>query len=121
MNLQKAVHLENEIMHLQTDTKKKIELWVNKSYREINKSRTKYEKLDATLALAKENVKQNEKRFETGLGTSLEVIDSHLTYEKVLLDRFVSLYEYYRGIADLSLACGNPSSILTIGIIRRLK
>lgn len=114
MKVQSAKHLENEIMFLEADAKKKVELWVNKSYREIEKSKVKYDKLNSTIALAKENVKQNEKRFETGMGTSLEVIDSHLTYEKVQLDRFVALYEYYKAVTDLSLACGNPSSVLNI-------
>jgi outer membrane protein TolC len=114
LNVQTAKHLKNEVMYVEADAKKKIELWVNKSFKEIEKSRTKYEKLNATVALAKENVRQNIKRFETGMGISLEVIDAHLTYEKVELDRFLSLFEYYRAVADLNLATGDPSSILKI-------
>jgi outer membrane protein TolC len=114
LNVQTAKHLEDEVMYIQADARKKVELWVNKSFKEIEKSRTKYEKLNATVAMAKENVRQNEKRFETGMGISLEVIDAHLTYEKVELDRYISLYEYYRAAADLYLASGEPLSILKI-------
>lgn len=114
LKVQTAIHLENEVMYLEADAKKKIELWVNKSFRELEKSRTKYDKLKTTLTLAHENVRQNEKRFETGLGISLEVIDAHLTLEKVELDSYVSLYEYYNSAADLYLATGNPSAILKI-------
>jgi len=114
LKVQEAIHLEDEVAHLEAYTKRAINLWVNKSFMEIEKSRTKYEKLDATLALAKENVRQNIKRFDTGLGISLEVIDAHLTYEKVELERYASLFDYYKAAADLYLAGGNPSSILKI-------
>ncbi len=114
LNLQNAKHIENEVMYLQADAKKKVELWVNKAFMEMGKSRNKYEKLDATVALAKENLRQNEKRFETGMGISLEVIDARLAYEKVELDRYASLYEYYKAAADLFLADGDPSLILKI-------
>jgi outer membrane protein TolC len=114
LNVQTAKHLENEVMYIEADAKKKVELWVNKSFKELEKSRTRYEKLNSTVALAKENVRQNIKRFETGMGISLEVIDAHLSYEKVELDRIVSLYEYYMAAADLYLAGGEPLSILKI-------
>jgi len=114
LKVQTAKHLENEVMYLEADAKKKVELWVNKAFKEIQKSRTKYDKLGTTLVMAKENVRQNEKRFETGMGISLEVIDAHLTLEKVELDSYASLYEYYKSVSDLCLAKGNPSSILKI-------
>ena len=114
LKVQTAKHLESEVMYLEADAKKKVELWVNKSFREIEKSRTKYEKLNTTVIMAQENVRQNEKRFETGMGISLEVIDAHLTFEKIELDRFASLYEYYKAVTDLYLAGGDPSSILKI-------
>lgn len=114
LKVQEAKHLENEIMLLQSDTRKKIELWVNKAYSEIEKNRTKYEKLNSTIELAKENVRQNEKRFETGMGISLEVIDAHLMLEKARLESYLSLFDYYRAAADLMLAEGEPESILKI-------
>ena len=114
IKVQEAKHLENEVSLLQSDTRKKIELWVSKAYSEIEKNRIKYEKLNSTIELAIENVRQNEKRFETGMGISLEVIDAHLMLEKARLESYLSLFDYYRSAADLMLAVGEPESILKI-------
>ena len=114
LKVQEAKHLENEVSLLQSDTRKKIELWVNKAYSEIAKNKVKYDKLNSTIELAEENVRQNEKRFETGMGISLEVIDAHLMLEKARLESYLSLFDYYRSAADLMLAVGDPQSILKI-------
>jgi outer membrane protein TolC len=114
LKLQSAKHLENEVEFAQADVKKKIHLWVTKSFLDAENNKTRYEKLKATTALAEENLRQNEKRFSTGMGTSLEVIDARLSFEKVQIDRLVSLYQYYSALTDLYLAAGNPTEILKI-------
>lgn len=114
LKLQSAIHLENEVGFLQSDTKRKINLWVNKSYLDVINNKTRYEKLTATIALATENLRQNEKRFHTGLSTSLEVIDARLSFERVEIERYVSLFEYYRALSDLYLASGTPLDVLNI-------
>ena len=114
LKLQSAKHLESEVEHAAQDAKKKINLWITKSYLEMQNSKTRYEKLKATISLAEENLRQNEKRFETGMGTSLEVIDARLSLEKVQIDRLVSLYQYYSSLADLYLAAGVPTEFLKI-------
>lgn len=114
LKLQTAAHLENEVKFMQADTKRKIDLWVNKSYLDVVNYKTRYEKLKSTVELATENLRQNEKRFQTGLGTSLEVIDARLSFERVQLDLLASLYGYYSSLADLYLASGNPNEVLKI-------
>ncbi len=114
LKLQSAIHLEDEVKYLQADTKRKIDLWINRAYLDVNNAKTRYQKLTATSALANENLRQNEKRFETGLGTSLEVIDAQLSLEKVQIEKYTSLYQYYVSLTDLYQASGNPQEILKV-------
>lgn len=116
LKLQTAKHLEKEVEFAEADMQKKIELWVIKSYLEVENNKTRYHKLEATINLANENLRQNEKRFETGMGTSLEVIDAHLQLEKIQIERELSLYNYYNALSDLYLATGNPTELLNIWV-----
>ncbi len=112
--LQNAVHLEREVSYIEADAKHKITLWVNKSFKDVNNSRTKYSKLEKTKELAEENLRLNNKRFQSGMGTSLEVIDAQLSYEKVKIEMLQSLYDYYKSLTDLFVASGNAGEILNV-------
>ncbi len=114
LRLESAKHLENEVEFLQTDAIKKIDLLITKSYLEVINNKTRFEKLKATTALAEENLRQNEKRFKTGLGTSLEVIDARLSLEKVEVDKYLTLYQYFNALNNLYLNAGNTIELLKI-------
>ncbi|MFA3781772.1 TolC family protein [Melioribacteraceae bacterium 4301-Me] len=114
LNLQSAKHLENELKFLESDVRKQVSLWIDKSYKDMQNAKTRYEKLSVTESLALENLKQNEKRFEAGMATSLEVIDAQLSLEKVKVDRLKSLFDYYETLSSLFLAEGNPNKFLRI-------
>lgn len=114
LNLQSASAIESEVDFIMKDTERKISLWINKSYRDVHNNADEYEKLNASLNLAKENYRQNSKRFLTGLGTSLEVIDARLSLEKVEIDLDVALYNYYASLADLENATGETVNFLNI-------
>jgi outer membrane protein TolC len=105
--LQEAEHLEKEVDYLEDYTKKQISLWVNKSYRDMRNSEKRYQMLKASIDLGKENLRLNEKRFQAGLNTSLEVIDARLNLEKNQIERLSSLYDFYKSVADLLSASGN--------------
>ncbi|MGD9487118.1 MAG: TolC family protein [Calditrichaceae bacterium] len=110
--LQSAKHIKQEVTYLQQDTKRQIDLWVEKSYRDLRNNETRYIKLKSDIALAKENLRLNEKRFETGLGTSLEVIDANLSLQKSQIERLLSLHNYYQSMSSLYTAAGNPIQLL---------
>ena len=112
--LQNAEHLEEELKYLRADTQQKINLLVNKNFRDVENSSEKYDKIKTNIELAKENLRLNEKRFETGLGTSLEVIDAQLSLEKNLIDSKNALYEYYKSLSELYQSTGNPEKVITI-------
>ncbi len=114
LNLQKAERVEEEVEFIRIDTERKINLWLNKAYKEVDTYSTQYKKLEATQDLAKENLRMNEKRFKSGIGTSLEVIDARLSFEKVEVERLNSLFNYYSSLANLYLAAGKPDEVLKI-------
>lgn len=110
--LQEANYILDEADALKKNLKEKIILLVNKHYKDVINSREKYFKNKTTISLAAENLRLNEKRFETGLGTSLEVIDANLAYEKALLDTELFLFEYYANLTELYSTAGNTSNVL---------
>ncbi|HLP16147.1 MAG TPA: TolC family protein [Bacteroidota bacterium] len=112
--LESAVHLEREVEHLEADTKRKIDLLVNKNYRELTNARSRYIRLRKNIRLAEENLRLMQNRFETGLGTSLDVIDAQLVLEKNRIESKTSLFEYYKAMTELYAAVGEPEKVLTI-------
>ena len=112
--LQSSIHLRNQVEHLENDTKNRIDLWLEKAHEDVANARERYQKLEKNKELAEENLRVNSTRFETGLSTSLEVIDAQLSLEKILLDRENTMFEYYKSLTDLYLAAGQPQQILTI-------
>ncbi|MCU7489962.1 MAG: TolC family protein [Bacteroidota bacterium] len=112
--LQNAVHMEREVNYVEADAKRKIDLWVNKSFRDMINAKTRYEKLKTTLSLALENLRLNDKRFQSGMGTSLEVIDAQLSLEKNQVESLLSLYDYYKSLTDLYVVTGEPQKILSV-------
>lgn len=112
--IQSTKYLKSEIDFMYADTKSKINLWIDKSYKDMTNYRNRYFKLEANINLADENLRLTSSRFQTGLGTSLDVIDAQLALEKNLVERQVSICEYYKALNDLYLASGNPLKYLEI-------
>jgi outer membrane protein TolC len=113
-NIQTTTHMQDELKFLESDARSKIGLLVNKTYKDVLNAKERYERLDASISLAEENLRLNEKRFETGLGTSLEVIDARLSLAKIQVDRKVSIYDYYKSINELLQTAGEPENVLSI-------
>ena len=112
--LQAASHLEDEVKFLQEDTESKIGLLVSKTYKDVLNATDRFRKTGKIIELARENLRLNDKRFETGLGTSLEVIDAHLSYEKASVDNKSAIYEYYKSLVNLYNASGEPEKMLSV-------
>ncbi len=112
--LQTADYLIDEVNALLKNAEDKVTLLINKNFKDVINSREKYLRNQTTIALAKENLRLNEKRFETGLGTSLEVVDANLVYEKSLLDSESFLFEYYSNLTELYSVSGNTQNVLKI-------
>ncbi len=100
-HLAKQIELADQYAHEQ------IDLWVNKSWRDMINKRERYIKMEPTVELAKKNLEINETRFREGLSKSTDVIDARLLYEGAEVERLKSLYDYYIALSDLYLATGN--------------
>ena len=79
---------------------------VERQYREAEKAREQYAALEATRALADENLRARSRAFEEGVGTSLEVVDARLAQEKVRLERLAAAYGFVNALAELLEASG---------------
>jgi len=112
--LESASHLQDEVSCLQKETSRQIDLWVHKSYREMQDAQARYNNLDANLNLAQENLRVDDERFQTGLGSSTDLIDAQLILEKEQIDRLNALFDYYSSLTDLYVATGHASRILDI-------
>ncbi|NPD46661.1 MULTISPECIES: TolC family protein [unclassified Lentimicrobium] len=109
-----AKHLEMEVDYAEDYARNQIKLWVNKSYINILNSQSKYQEMQAVIAMAEENLRVNEKRFTEGLTASLDVLDARLLLEGELVEELVSLYDYYNALADFYTATAQPEKILEI-------
>lgn len=94
------------------DAEKKIELLVRSKYMEMKLAEEKFLQLDNAIEQTNENLRLYEKRYETGLGTTLEVIDARLALEAVSLKRVQALTEFYINMSSLSAVCGNIDSFV---------
>ncbi|MCX6138515.1 MAG: TolC family protein [Ignavibacteriales bacterium] len=112
--LEAAAHLEREVDFIRADAGKKVTLFVNKNYRDMENSANRYERLKANLALAEEDLKITNGRFQSGLATSLDVVDAELILEKNIIESRNSLFEYYKAMTDLFTASGSPEKVLSI-------
>jgi outer membrane protein TolC len=112
--LESASHLEREVEYMEADTRKRIDLLVNKNYRELMNARSRYQRLKKNITLAQENLRLMQNRFETGLGTSLDVIDAELVLEKNQIERKQSLFDYYKAMTELYATVGTPEKVLSI-------
>ncbi len=100
------------IEYLAKDAERKIELLVRSQYMNMNLAKDSYLKLETTKTQAEENLRLNSKRFEEGLGTSLEALDAQLALEGVLLKRVAALSEYYQNMAALYQTIGKTSEFV---------
>jgi len=101
-------HTVNEVHQMEISAQRDITLLINKFYREMKSSENKYMHLETDIELANENMFQCKSRFESGYGTSLEIIDAELVLEKNRMERMAALGEYYKSIVELYTTAGLP-------------
>ncbi len=98
---------EESIKYLIKDLDRKLELLSRNQFMEMQLAKNTYFQLDAAILQANENLRLNEKRFETGLGTSLEVLDANMILESIKLKRAKALTDYYMNMAALYRTSGS--------------
>lgn len=98
--------------YLTLDAERKIELLCRTQYMQMNLAKDSYKKLETTAAQAEENLRLNSRRFEEGLGTSLEALDAELNLEGVLLKKAAALSDYYNAMYSLYQTAGKSDEFV---------
>lgn len=112
--LKASEHLQKEVENAKEYAKQQIHLLVQSNYTNAINQQKLYNSYTTTVNLAKENFRINTRRFEEGLGKSIDVIDASLLYEKSKVEQLVALDDYYKAIANLYTAIGEPERIIPI-------
>ncbi len=107
-------HLNKEVEAAETYARDQVNLWINKSYREVLNKQERYFKMQPTIKMARKNYEITQKRFREGMAKSTDVIDARLLYEKAQIEAYHTLYEYYKALSDLYLATGAPQKLADI-------
>ena len=89
--------MEEEAMRLlASDVERNLRLLLRKEEMEMRLAGERYRKLATAEQLALENVRLVEKRYEQGLGTSIEVVDAQLQLNATRLQRAAAVREYHQ-------------------------
>ena len=65
-----------------------------------------FDALEASLALAEENLHVQRRAFEEGFATSLNVVDAQLSLSGVQMERLVAAFDFDVALAELLEASG---------------
>ena len=112
--LKASKHLQEEVKNAKEYATQQLKLLVESNYRNTLNQQKLYNSQRNTVALAKENLRIHTRRFEEGIGKSIDVIDATLLYEKAKIDQLVALDAYYKAVANLYTAIGQPEQIIPI-------
>jgi len=112
LNLQAASKLEDEVNYITDKTKKDITLYIRKLYKSLENADRRFVTLANDIKLAGENLRLAERRFNTGMGTVLEVTDARTSLEAAMIERAQAKYEYYTNLNQMYLICGTPADIV---------
>jgi len=93
------------------ELKDNLTLLVEKLYTEMLNARSNHQAMQKSHQLALENLKLHEKKFETGLGTALELQDAQLTLDRVRIGRLNEMVIYNRKLAELMALTGQLDRI----------
>lgn len=105
-NAEAAKSLEQRVRFLEEKVRRDLATLVQKRYHEALKAREQFETLEATLGLARENLRVRTRAFEVGLATSLDVVDAELSLAQVRLGRLAAAYDFDVALARLLEASG---------------
>ena len=111
-NLRAKNHLKKEVKNAKEYALKQIHLLVQSNYVNAKNQQKLYNSLTVAVELSKENLRINTRRFEEGLGKSIDVIDASLLYEKSKIEQLVALNDYYQAISNLYTSIGEPEKII---------
>lgn len=103
-----------ELAEKTAKAKSDIALLVEKRWRELEHANGRLSSLAKTNELAEESLRAQQKAFEAGLGTSLDVVDAQLSLARVRVARLKAQFDADMALAGLLEATGEPDKIADI-------
>lgn len=97
---------EQRVALLDRKLERDLATLVERRYLATRKAHEQFESLEASRALADENLRARSRAFEEGIATSLEVVDARLTQQKVRLERLAAAFAFVDALAELLEASG---------------
>ncbi len=102
---------KREVENMQNQAVQNISLLVEKRYREYEHATGKIESLKKTEELAKESLEDQQKAFNAGMGTSLDVVDAELSLERLRIAMLKANYDAMMSLVGLLETCGEVENI----------
>ncbi len=90
-----------KVNYLHEDTKRKLSLLVEQTYKSAKLALEEYEGLKSSVELAQESVRLRQKLYYQGMGTSLDVVDAQMFLQGVKIQRLVASYKYILSLSKL--------------------
>ena len=107
--LRAARALERRVGFLADDARRGLRTLVEKTHREVVTAQEQFAALNATLVLARENLRVHQLAFQEGQATSLEVIDAQLALARVETERAAAAHDFVVALSALLETCGEPA------------
>lgn len=109
----------SKILHLQasaleSQAVRDIELLVKKTYKQLNFYVSEVASLDSSIALAKENLKLQEKAYAQGMATNTQVVDARNALMDAILEQKASVYKVITTYARLLALSGDTSTFFRV-------
>jgi outer membrane protein TolC len=101
-----ALHQVKSVEAMREQAKRDLGALVDLRLQELKKAQDRFDALESTVELARENDRVRTKAFEAGMSTSLEVTDAQLMLAKARLGRLAAAYDYDVALAHLLEASG---------------
>jgi len=106
-----AAHKTQEsVTRITQGTKRFLDLAARVAHRQANQALSQYTGLDASLALARENLRLRNKAFIEGFSTSVELVDAELFVGAVMVEKSAAAYAYIVSLARLLALTGEMDS-----------
>jgi outer membrane protein TolC len=98
--------LEDKIAALKQAASDAVRLEVRRAYYDVDASRQQLEVARVAIAQARESLRINQDRYDSGLTTITDVLGAEEAARRSQTDYWEAVYRFYSSYADLELASG---------------
>lgn len=108
-----ATKKEEEMLDLSyEELQKELHLLSDKLYSQLSDAKNNLQTINASIELAGELVKIQQKSFNEGMATSLDVINAHTTFAKTNIAAAMAYFQYDIALSALLAISGNSGKFL---------